>query len=112
MTGGDGRALLSVLRRHVGVSTVVVGLAASPRVTASEATARLFVWDRRRAIVLVSLNALVARSRSPGLEIPLPRSDAKRPAPETGAVQALKELDARPHLASTPCSDRRALPAV
>src|SRR5438309_6700200 len=93
MTGGDGRALLSVVPRHVGVSTVVVRLAESPRATASEATARLFVWDRRRAIVLVSLNALVARSRSPGLEIPLPRSDAKRPAPEAGAVQALKELD-------------------
>src|SRR3989442_15708806 len=45
LTGGDGRALLSVVPRHVGASTVVVGLAASPRVTASDATARLFVWD-------------------------------------------------------------------
>jgi hypothetical protein len=98
MTGGDGRALLSVVPRHIGASTVVVGLAAGPRVTASDATIRLFVWDRRRAIVLVSLSTLVPRSRPPGLEIPLPRSGAQRPAPEAGVVQALKELDRRAHL--------------
>ena len=112
LTGGDGRALLSVVPRHVGASTVVVGLAASPRVTASDATARLFVWDRRHAIVLVSLNALVARSRSPGLEIPLPRSGAKRPAPEAGAVQALKELDRRAYLLYMTGDDRLELPEL
>ena len=112
MTGGDGRALLSVVPRHVGVSTVVVGLAASPRVTASDTTARLFVWDRRRAIVLVSLTALVARSRPPGLEVPLPRSGAKRPAPEAGAVQALKELDRRAYLLYMTGSDRLELPEL
>src|SRR3989475_10450137 len=110
MTGGDGRALLSVVPRHVGVSTVVVGMAASPRATASDATARLFVWDRRRAIVLVSLAALVARSRSPGLEIPLPRSGAKRPAPEAGAVQALKELDRPACPREFPGADRPRVP--
>src|SRR5438128_4417606 len=82
MTGGDGRALLSVVPRRVGASTVVVGLAGSPRVTASEATAKLFVWDRRRAIVRVSLNALAARSRCPGREVPWPRSGPARPDPE------------------------------
>ena len=112
MTGGDGRALLSVVPRHVGVSTVVIGLAGSPRVTASEATARLFVWDRRRAIVLVSLNALVARSRSPGLEIPLPRAGNQRPAPEAGAIQALKELDRRAYLLYMTASDRLELPEL
>jgi len=106
LTGGDGRALLSVVPRHVGAST------ASPRVTASDATARLFVWDRRHAIVLVSLNALVARSRSPGLEIPLPRSGAKRPAPEAGAVQALKELDRRAYLLYMTGDDRLELPEL
>src|SRR2546428_7855652 len=98
MTGGDGRALLSVVPRRVGASTVVVGLAGSPRAAASEATARLFVWDRRRAIVLGSLNALVVRSRSPGLRIPLPRAGDQRPAPEAGAVHALKELGRRAYL--------------
>ncbi len=113
MTGGDGRALLSVVPRQVGASTVVVGLAASPRVTASDATARLFVWDRRRAIVLVSLNAVVARSRPPGLEVPLPRSGgAKRPAPEVGAVQALKELDRRAYLLYMTGGDRLELPEL
>jgi len=112
MTGGDGRALLSVVPRHVGVSSVVIGLAGSPRVTASEATARLFVWDRRRVIVLVSLNALVARSRSPGLEVPLPRSGAQRPAPEAGAVQALKELDRRAYLLYMTGGDRLELPQL
>ncbi len=112
MTGGDGRALLSVVPRRVGASTVVIALAGSPRVTASEATARLFVWDRRRAIVLVSLNALVARSRSPGLEIPLPRAGDQRPAPEAGAVQALKELDRRAYLIYMTASDRLELPQV
>jgi hypothetical protein len=113
MTGGDGRALLSVVPRHVGASTVVVGLVGSPRVTASEATARLFVWDRRRAIVLVSLNALVARSRSPGLEVPLPGSGgAKRSAPEAGAVQALKELDRRAYLLYMTGADRLELPEL
>lgn len=112
MTGGDGRALLSVVPRHVGASTVVVGLAGSPRVTASEATARLFVWDRRRAIVLVSLNAVVARSRPPGLEVPLPRSGAQRPAPEAGAVQAFKELDRRAYLIYMTGSDRLELPEL
>ena len=112
MTGGDGRALLSVVPRHVGASTVAVGLAGSPRVTASEATARLFVWDRRRAIVLVSLNALVARSRSPGLEVPLPRSGAERPAPEAGAVQVLKELDRRAYLLYMTGGERLELPEL
>ena len=112
MTGGDGRALLSVVPRRVGVSTAAVGLAVSPRVTASEATARLFVWDRRRAIVLVSLTALVVRSRSPDLEIPLPRSGAKRPAPEAGAVQALKELDRRAYLLYMSGGDRLELPEL
>jgi len=112
MTGGDGRALLSVVPRRVGVSTAAVELAVSPRVTASEATARLFVWDRRRAIVLVSLTALVVRSRSPDLEIPLPRSGAKRPAPEAGAVQALKELDRRAYLLYMSGGDRLELPEL
>jgi len=112
MTGGDGRALLSVVPRRVGASTVVIALAGSPRAAASEATARLFVWDRRRAIVLVSLNALVARSRSPGLEIPLPRSGDQRPTPEAGAVQALKELDRRAYLIYMTASDRLELPQL
>jgi hypothetical protein len=112
MTGGDGRAMMPVMPRHVGASTVVVGMAASPRVTASDATAGLFVWDRRRAIVLVSLNAVVARSRPPGLEIPLPHSGAQRPAPEAGAVQALKELDRRAHLIYMSRSDRLELPEL
>lgn len=112
MTGGDGRALLSVVPRQVGASTVMVELAGSPRVTASNATVRLFVWDRRRAIVLVSLNAMAARSRSPGLEVPLPGSGAKRPAPEPGAVQALKELERRAYLLYLTASDRLELPEL
>src|SRR2546422_957142 len=109
---GDGRALLSVVPRHVGVSTVAAGMAASPRATASDRTARILVLDRRRAIVLVSLAALVARSRSHGLEIPLPRSGAKRPAPEAGAVQALKELDRRAYLLYMTGDDRLELPEL
>src|SRR5436853_361895 len=106
------RGIWFAVPRRVGASTVVVALAGSPRVTASEATARLFVWDRRRAIVLVSLNALVARSRSPGLEIPLPRAGDQRPAPEAGAVQALKEIDRRAYLIYMTGSDRLELPQL
>ncbi|HZC68542.1 MAG TPA: hypothetical protein VE201_08005 [Nitrospirales bacterium] len=112
MTGGDGRALLSVVPRQVGASTVVVGLAESPRVTASDATTRLFVWDRRRAIVLVSLNAVVARSQPPGLELPLQRSVATLPAPEAGAVQALKQLERRAYLIYMTGRDRLELPEL
>jgi len=98
MTGGDGRALLSFVPRAMGVEKVTVRVVDSRRVTAPEATAWLFVWDRRRPIVIVSLPAL---------------SPPARPTePDDGAVQALMTLARRANLVYVTPKDRIKLPEV
>ena len=112
LTGGDGRAVTSFLPTTIGVVTVAVRLMESQRVTASEATAGIFVWDRRRPIVIVSLRALVSTPRKPDLGLPLPRSGTRLQNPDSGAVQALATLSRRANLIYVTASDRLELPGL
>lgn len=109
MTGGDGRAVLSFVPRALGVERVTVRVVDSRRVAAPEATARLFVWDRRRPIVIVSLPALAPSSRR---DFQLPGSSDQLPGPEGGAVPALLSLARRAHLIYVTPRDRLELPEV
>ncbi|HEV8243422.1 MAG TPA: hypothetical protein VGQ07_05475 [Nitrospirales bacterium] len=109
MTGGDGRALLSFVPRATGVEKVTVRVVDSRRVSAAEATATIFVWDRRRPIVIVSLPALATPLRR---DFPLPGSSDQLPGPEGGAVQALLSLTRRANLVYVTTRDRLELPEV
>ncbi|NKB82473.1 MAG: hypothetical protein GKS05_11415 [Nitrospirales bacterium] len=59
LTGGDGRAFLEYRRHMSGTLDVVVSLEKSPRVEATEQRGVLAVWERRRPILLVDLDALM-----------------------------------------------------
>jgi hypothetical protein len=109
MTGGDGRALLSFVPRATGVEKVTVRVVDSRRVSAEEATATIFVWDRRRPIVIVSLPALAPPLRR---DFPLPGSSDQLPGPEGGAIQALVTLARRANLVYVTSRDRLELPEV
>jgi hypothetical protein len=109
MTGGDGRALLSFVPRATGVEKVTVRVVDSRRVSAPEATATIFVWDRRRPIVIVSLPALAPPARR---DFPLPGSSDQLSGPEGGAVQALSALARRANLVYVTPRDRLELPEV
>jgi len=109
MTGGDGRALLSFVPRAMGVEKVTVRVVDSRRVAAPEAPAWLFVWDRRRPIVIVSLPALAPPARR---DFPLPGSSDQLPGPDGGAVQALMTLARRANLIYVTPKDRLKLPEV
>ena len=112
LTGGDGRAMASFTPRAAGRMTVTVRVGESRRVTAQETTAGVFVWDRKRPIVIISMKALVSAPRRPDLELPLPRSDAKLQNPDGGAVQALTVLAKRAHLIYVTERDRLELSEV
>ncbi len=106
MTGGDGRAAKSLVPKAAGVAAVTARLENARRVTAPEATARLFVWDRRRPIVLVALAALTARSQRPGEGLPFSFSEGTPPNPEVRAVDALTALSRRVNLIYLTGADR------
>ena len=112
LTGGDGRALISFTPKRVGVETVSVRLAESRRVAAQEATAGIFVWDRRRPIVIVSAKALMPLPRKPAVDLPLPRSGATLQNPDGGAVHALAAVAKRVHVLYVIAGDRLELPEV
>jgi hypothetical protein len=112
LTGGDGRAMVPFVPRAVGRMTVTVRVGESRRVRAQETTAGVFVWDRKRPILIVSMSALASAPRRPALGLPLPRSDAKLQNPDGGAVQALAALAKRAHLLYVTASDRLDLPEV
>ena len=112
LTGGDGRAMVPFVPRAVGRMTVLVRLAESRRITAPETTAGVFVWDRKRPIVIISVKALVSAPRRPDLGLPLPRAHPKLLNPDGGAVQALTVLAKRAHLIYVTASDRLELSEV
>lgn len=112
LTGGDGRAVISFAPRARGMMTVIVRLEESRRVTASEANAGIFVWDRRQPLVIVSLKALVPAPRQPDQGLPLLRSGTGLPDPENGAVQALTAVARRAGLIYVAERDRLELPEV
>jgi hypothetical protein len=69
MTGGDGRALLSLMPTVRGIVPIQIRVAASPRVSAAEGQANLVVWDRRTPVLVVELSSLM---EEPRVEAPLP----------------------------------------
>src|SRR5438309_1776013 len=92
MTGGDGRAVRSFTPRAIGVTALSARLGASRRVTAGEATARLFVWERSRPLSLISLQALIPHDRGFSSFIPFSESNAGFPDPEPDAVKMLSTV--------------------
>lgn len=95
MTGGDGRALKPFASTAIGVTALSARLAASRRVTAGDATAGLFVWERSRSLIVISLPALIPRARGFGPSSPLFESHAGLPDPEPDAVKMLSAVARR-----------------
>ena len=95
MTGGDGRAVKTFVPTTLGMSVVSAHLARSRRVPPTDATARLFVWERNRPIILISLPALSSRSTSRGPILPFAKSDGPFPDPEPEAVRMLSTIARR-----------------
>lgn len=59
MTGGDGRALLSLVPTGKSIVPVLVRVGNSPRVSAAEGQANLVVWERRTPVLMVELSSLL-----------------------------------------------------
>ena len=95
MTGGDGRAVRSFTPTATGVTALSASLAASRRVTAGEATARLFVWERRHSLSLIFLHALIPHARGFGSVFSFSESNAGFPDPELDAVKMLSTVARR-----------------
>ena len=66
MTGGDGKAVLSLVPTTRGIVPVQIRVGTSPRVSAAEGHANLVVWDRRTPVLAVELSALIEEPRSDG----------------------------------------------
>jgi hypothetical protein len=94
MTGGDGRAYLEYTPRMRGNHPLIVRLVPSKRVEATNATATVATWEKRRPLLLVERSAVVEdRGRSgplPDLGIGLLRQSDPKPA--AGAPEELKRL--------------------
>lgn len=112
LTGGDGRAVKPYIPHAVGVMDLTVRLGNARRVTASEARARIFVWDRRRSVIIVSHAVLQARSRGPALGLPIPDFGGPPQAPDGAMVKALWVLSGRVHLLYVAPIDRTQLPDI
>ena len=69
MTGGDGRALLSVSPTGKSIVPVQVRVGNSPRVSAAEGQANLVVWERRTPVLMVELSSVIEDAH---VERPLP----------------------------------------
>jgi len=94
MTGGDGRAFFDTTCRLRGVQTLTLRVADSPRVESPDVEGVLACWERRRAIMLVDLTALIHETTPPfGVPSPLPRSlRTASPDPMADAPEELKRL--------------------
>ena len=92
MTGGDGRAVKTFVPATLGMAQVSARLARSRRSAATPVSARLFVWERNRSVILISLNAL---STSRGPTLPFGKSDGAFPDPEPEAVRMLSTIARR-----------------
>lgn len=69
LTGGDGRAFLSLHTKAQGVIPIRVRIGGSPRVSPTEGQANLIVWERRTPIIAVEVAALMEGRKG---EYPLP----------------------------------------
>jgi hypothetical protein len=90
MTGGDGRAVKTFIPTNLGTAVVSARLMRSRTAATTEATARLFVWERTRSVILISLDALTPR----GLVLPFGKSDGLSD-PEPEAVRMLSAIARR-----------------
>ncbi len=70
MTGGDGRAFFDYLPKMRGVYEFTVRLGTTPRVTATETSGTLAVWEKRRPVLLVDMAALLEEAKSSPLPLP------------------------------------------
>ncbi len=77
MTGGDGRAFLEYVPKRSGVFPMSAKLGASPRIAPAETSANLYVWERRRPILLVESAALIEEGRRESLPLPSLPGDVK-----------------------------------
>jgi hypothetical protein len=110
LTGGDGRAVKVFVPLTVGVLDLAVRLENSRRVEASEARGRIFVWDRRRPIAIVSHPALLAPSNKSSIGLPVPNFEGPAAVPNGKAIEALSVLSRRVHLLYVSPADRTELP--
>jgi hypothetical protein len=69
MTGGDGRAVLSLVPAARGIIPLQVRVGNSPRVSPAVGQANLVVWERRTPVLVVELSSLVEQAPADG---PLP----------------------------------------
>jgi hypothetical protein len=95
MTGGDGRAVKTFVPTTLGKAVVSARLASRRSSAVTQATARLFVWERNRSVILISLHALTVGSISPGPILPFAKSDGPFPDPEPQAVRMLSSIARR-----------------
>lgn len=70
MTGGDGRAFFDYLPKMRGAYEFTVRLGTTPRVTATETTGTLAVWEKRRPVLLVDMASLLEEAKSSPLPLP------------------------------------------
>jgi hypothetical protein len=93
MTGGDGRAFFDYTPRMRGTNRMTVTLNSSPRVEAAPADAGLFVWERRRPILVVEMAALMPRPEGSGGGVPLfPFGKSEESGPLPDAAEELARL--------------------
>lgn len=95
LTGGDGVARVEYRTRQAGNHSVTVRLVPSKRVTAAhEGMAVLSVWEKRRPILLVELEAVMEHEAAPipVLPVPLPVGTLTERRPMPDAAEELKRL--------------------
>lgn len=92
MTGGDGKAILSLMPTGRGIVTVHVRVGASPRVSPAEGRANLVVWERRTPVLVVELSALMEEPRSNGPLSGLASSLQQELRPMADAADELAKL--------------------
>lgn len=95
LTGGDGRAYFEFEPRRIGLHTMKVALANSPRVLDATGTGTLAVWEKRKAILLIEQAVLFEAEGEPVRPTPpLPRlsTEPSLGTPSPGAAQDLSRL--------------------
>lgn len=89
MTGGDGRAFLSLVPAGKSIVPLQVRVGGSPRVAPAEGYAHLVVWERRTPVLVVELSSLMEDVRSEG---PLSSIADPSPKPMAAAADELAKL--------------------
>ena len=87
MTGGDGRAFVSYTSKAKGMIPFTVRVGTTPRVSATDASANLAVWEHRTPIIAVEMAALMEDTGGQGPTVTLPgkAAEGRRPMPDAAA---------------------------